>query len=193
MNQKIKTIPLIGYSNRLSVRPGEVISFKVSSESKSNFNASLFRSFSSDPNPCGQGINEEKADQFFSPKSFKSRKQDHFPGSYAISSKELKFSTNNNFKIDVNFFNTLKNNSIQTLFNVDCLSIYISKSFKISCRFYDQIIQLPKIIKIRNWYKIELEFNSLEKTLTLKQTDIKNSSLEFKQKIKLKLCYSKFP
>ena len=185
MNQKIKTIPLIGYCNRLSVRPGEVISFKVSSESKSNFNASLFRSFSSDPNPSGQGINEEKADQFFSPKSFKSRKQDHFPGSYAISSKELKFSTNNNFKIDVNFFNTLKNNSIQTLFNVDCLSIYISKSFKISCRFYDQIIQLPKIIKIRNWYKIELEFNSLEKTLALKQTDIKNSSLEFKQKIKI--------
>ena len=77
MNQKIKTIPLIGYCNRLSVRPGEVISFKVSSESKSNFNASLFRSFSSDPNPCGQGINEEKADQFFSPKSFKSRK--HLP------------------------------------------------------------------------------------------------------------------
>mgnify|MGYP003328281515 CR=1 FL=1 len=69
MNQKIKTIPLIGYCNRLSVRPGEVISFKVSSESKSNFNASLFRSFSSDPNPSGQGINEEKADQFFSTKS----------------------------------------------------------------------------------------------------------------------------
>ena len=116
MNQKIKTIPLIGYCDRLSVRPGDVISFKVSSESKSNYNANLFRSFSSDPNPNGQGIQEEKADKFFSPKSFRSRKQNHFPGSYAISSKELKFSTNHSFKIDINFLSTLNNKNIQTLF-----------------------------------------------------------------------------
>jgi len=89
LSNYIKTIPLIGYCDRLSVRPNEEISFKVSSECKSDFNASLYRSFSSDPNPNGPGIQEEKADNFFSQKSFKSIKQDYCPGSYAISSTKL--------------------------------------------------------------------------------------------------------
>ena len=109
MGNNIKTIPLIGYCDRLSVRPNEEISFKVSSECKSDFNASLYRSFSSDPNPNGPGIQEEKADNFFSQKSFKSIKQDYCPGSYAISSTKLNIDIKNNFKINIGFFSTLEN------------------------------------------------------------------------------------
>ena len=65
MTQKLKTIPLIGYSDRLSVRPEETISFKVSSENSASYTASLFRSYSSDPNPKGVGIFEESAEKFF--------------------------------------------------------------------------------------------------------------------------------
>mgnify|MGYP003996795153 FL=1 len=51
-------IPLIGYSDRLSGRPGDTISFKVSSISAEPFEAELFRSISADPNPAGPGVIE---------------------------------------------------------------------------------------------------------------------------------------
>ena len=37
----MKSIPLVGYSDKLSLRPGETVSFKVSSTLKKPFIASL--------------------------------------------------------------------------------------------------------------------------------------------------------
>ena len=183
MSNYIKTIPLIGYCDRLSVRPNEEISFKVSSECKSDFNASLYRSFSSDPNPNGPGIQEEKADNFFSQKSFKSIKQDYYPGSYAISSTKLNIDIKNNFKINIGFFSTLENKKKQTLFEVDGLRIYIDKNYKLSLNFYGQNLSLQKKIRIRNWYNIELEFNALKKSITLSQSDINKKISDIKNQI----------
>ena len=104
MTQKLKTIPLIGYSDRLSVRPEETISFKVSSENSASYTASLFRSYSSDPNPKGVGIFEESAEQFFPAQSFKSRKQKHYPGSYAISKDQVLLPINTSFKLSIDVF-----------------------------------------------------------------------------------------
>ena len=86
------SIPLLGYSDKLSLRPNEIISFKVSSTLKSSFIAYLKRSISADPNPKGIGIIEEDASKFFKTTSFKSRKQNFNPGSYALSEKSLKIS-----------------------------------------------------------------------------------------------------
>ena len=66
MIEENKNIPLVGYANRLSVRPKETISFKVSSELKSDYSVDLYRSISADPNPEGIGIKEEKVDNYFS-------------------------------------------------------------------------------------------------------------------------------
>ena len=81
----MKTVPLVGYSDKLSGRPGERINFMVSSEHKGDFTAELFRSISADPNPQGLGVVEQSCDEFFPKKSFLSRKQAFHPGSYAIS------------------------------------------------------------------------------------------------------------
>ena len=59
-----KTIPLIGYSDRFSGRPGEKINFKVSSDNKSPFKASLFKCISADPNPKGMGIIEKSEKKY---------------------------------------------------------------------------------------------------------------------------------
>ena len=48
-------IPLIGYANKLTVRPNETIDFKVSSSSSQPFHASLVRIICADPNPNGPG------------------------------------------------------------------------------------------------------------------------------------------
>ena len=51
--------PLLGYADRLSVRPGETVGVKVSCTLPDTFNASLVRIISADPNPSGPGIIEE--------------------------------------------------------------------------------------------------------------------------------------
>ena len=51
-------IPLIGYPDRLSVRPGEALAFKVSSACDAPYGAELIRVISADPNPAGAGIRD---------------------------------------------------------------------------------------------------------------------------------------
>ena len=53
-------IPLIGYADRLSLRPGETINFKVSCSSADPYEARLVRIICGDPNPDGPGIKEEE-------------------------------------------------------------------------------------------------------------------------------------
>lgn len=50
-------IPLIGYTDKLSCRPGETIEVKVSSTSEAPYHAELVRIISGDPNPDGPGMN----------------------------------------------------------------------------------------------------------------------------------------
>ena len=76
------TIALIGYADRWSARPGETISFKVSSRSAEPFQARLVRVISGDPNPAGPGIKEEAVASTFEG-SWPSRAQDAQLGSYA--------------------------------------------------------------------------------------------------------------
>ncbi len=74
-------IPLIGYGHRLSVRPGETIEFKISSQGPEPFEASLVRVISADPNPAGPGMLEEPVDAAFAG-SYPSRVQPVHRGSH---------------------------------------------------------------------------------------------------------------
>ena len=84
MTTNSKDLPLLGYVDRLSARPGDTLSFKVSSLSDKPFKARLTRSISADPNPEGVGIIEEDASEFFPSQSFASRYQSFSPGSYGL-------------------------------------------------------------------------------------------------------------
>ena len=75
-------IPLIGYGDRLSVRPGETIEFKVSSKKPAAFEASLVRIVCADPNPAGPGIQEATVAADFAG-SYPSRAQAIAQGSHA--------------------------------------------------------------------------------------------------------------
>ena len=83
-------IPLVGYSDRLSARPGETIAFKVSSHLDAPYDAHLVRIISADPNPEGPGIVEEDLSAIFAA-SYASRAQPFAPGSYARSDTEARF------------------------------------------------------------------------------------------------------
>ena len=74
-------IPLIGYVDRLSARPGDRLEFKVSSTGQEPFEARLIRIACADPNPDGPGIiHEEIASEFDG--NYPSRSQHYDLGSY---------------------------------------------------------------------------------------------------------------
>ncbi|MEC8173957.1 MAG: N,N-dimethylformamidase beta subunit family domain-containing protein [Pseudomonadota bacterium] len=75
-------IPLIGYSDRLSVRPGDTIAFKVSCTSPEPYEAKLVRITCGDPNPAGPGIKENEVPADFTGQ-YPSRAQNINLGSYA--------------------------------------------------------------------------------------------------------------
>ena len=59
------TAPLIGYADRISVRAGEKIAFKVSSEGPGPYNAMLVRIVRGDPNPGGPPPKLEDMSELF--------------------------------------------------------------------------------------------------------------------------------
>lgn len=77
------TAPLTGYANRVSVRAGETIAFKVSSHGPGPYAASLVRIVRGDPNPAGPVPKLEDHSEVFDGR-FPSRIQHAWPGSYAI-------------------------------------------------------------------------------------------------------------
>ena len=77
------TPPLLGYADRLSVRPGETVAVKVSCTLEEDFSASLVRIICADPNPSGPGIIEESVPANFAA-SYPARLQPFTPGSCAL-------------------------------------------------------------------------------------------------------------
>ena len=53
-------LPLTGYADRLSVRPGETIRFHIASATAANVETGIVRVISADPNPDGMGIRVEQ-------------------------------------------------------------------------------------------------------------------------------------
>ncbi len=75
-------LPIAGYADRLSVRPGETIAFKVSSKLEGPYEARLVRVICGDANPAGPGLKEEPVAADFAG-SYPSRTQAIPMGSYA--------------------------------------------------------------------------------------------------------------
>lgn len=76
-------LPLTGYTDRLSARPGEALSFKISSSGPDPFEARLVRVVSADPNPAGPGLIEHDLSDLYRA-SHASVAQKATPGSYAV-------------------------------------------------------------------------------------------------------------
>ena len=107
-------IPLIGYSDRLSVAPGERIEFKVSSALDKPYEAGLVRIRCGDPNPDGPGIKEQSLDAAFSG-SYPSRFQPIFCGSYARVAEHSSLTLSGSFTLSARIWPTLPGKTAQGL------------------------------------------------------------------------------
>ncbi|MDP1752565.1 MAG: hypothetical protein Q8L22_24210, partial [Reyranella sp.] len=77
------TAPLTGYADKISVRVGEKIAFKISSVGPSPYNATLVKIVRGDPNPDGPPPKFEDLSELFDGR-FASRVQHAWPGSYGL-------------------------------------------------------------------------------------------------------------
>ena len=167
------SIPLVGYSDKISLRSEETISFKVSSSLKNPFKASLKRSISADPNPKSIGIIEEDASKYFDTTLVKSRIQDFDPGSYAITKKLLKIKIKKELNINIKIFPTLNVKRKQTILAYDNIELYIDANGKLSFSLGKEIISIDEHLLLRSWYNVNVKI-SLKGKVTLTQKLIKN-------------------
>ena len=148
-------LPLLGYVEQWSARPGEQLDFKVSSTSKAAFKAKLFRSISADPNPAGMGIVEE-ASEYFSERTVTSRQQSFYPGSYGIAQDEISASSSVGLKFTVNMYPTLINAKKQTVFQIGEHELLLDERGVLCWRIADQLLATESPLKIRCWYSVEV-------------------------------------
>ena len=73
---------IVGYSDRLSVGPGDTITFMVSCVAP-EYEASLVRLRHGDPNPAGPGTREQPVKSAFDGR-YPGREQPLRPGSYGV-------------------------------------------------------------------------------------------------------------
>ena len=148
---------IAGYSDKLSARPSETITFFVSSHAVSDFKATLHRSISADPNPDGPGIVEEDASIYFKSSSFASRYQGFTPGSFAQSTTDLRAEINADLVIKLWFMPTVLVAADQTLFAWGHVSIILDPQGIITAKLPGGMsVSTTVEVKCSQWYSLEL-------------------------------------
>jgi N,N-dimethylformamidase len=108
------TAQLIGYADRISVRAGETIAFKISSHGTGPFSASLVRIVCGDPNPSGTGTIFEDQSSVFAGR-YPSKVQHARPGSYAIVEGAAKIALPQAVSVEALIWPTLPTDGAQTV------------------------------------------------------------------------------
>jgi N,N-dimethylformamidase len=87
-----------GYSDKISVRPGETISFMVTSHGNEPYDSSLVRIVHGDNNPAGPGVKIEKAGSAIDGRR-SGRRQELLAGSYAVVPGDPRLSVTGSFSV----------------------------------------------------------------------------------------------
>jgi len=147
----MKTVSLLGYTNKLSGRPGDEIDFKVSNQSKSLIKAQLFRSISADPNPKGAGIVEESCDTIFPVQTFIGQNQLFFPGSYGKTAHPISINAKAELKLALSVWPTQYCAHNQTLLGIGETELFINQHGHVELLFGDHVVTTPKPLILRHW------------------------------------------
>ncbi len=150
----MQTVPLIGYSNKLSGRPGDQIDFMVSCQSDAPYQAQLFRSVSADPNPAGTGVVEHACETFFPDQSFPSRHQSFYPGSHLVSNTPLDLTAQRMIAFTVLMYPTLQTEAAQTLLAFGRFALELNPKGGITLRAGEASVSTPDGAVLRHWSRV---------------------------------------
>ncbi len=170
-------IPLLGYSDRLSGRPGDEIAFKVSSEAREPFHASLVRVICADPNPAGPGLQIKDVDLSFGGE-FPSRSQPFDPGSHAVIPLDGRFQSDYGISISATIWPTTPQKVRQGI--VSCgnserkpvLSLCLDRAaltvaVQLSANQERLITCRSEPIKARRWYRVWASYDAGNGTVSV--------------------------
>ena len=181
MNQNADLrVPLAGYSNRLSVRPGESIAFKVSAESAGGrdtpkdkkISSWLTRSICADPNPAGPGIVERDASAWYAAAEHTAVTQKIQAGSCAVSSEFTLPESTATLQLGATVFATHLNGTRQCIMSFGSLIVAIDETNRIQVSLGDHIVASEEAIIERRWLKAQATIICTESSATL-ELDLK--------------------
>ncbi len=166
-------IPLIGYTDRLSGRPGDSIEFKVSSIAHEPFTAQLFRSISADPNPAGPGIIERPVPSSMDGNSYPSRRQPIHAGSYAIADSDIP-GADNGFRLSALIWPTLPLKGSQAILSCGDITLLVDETGALAAWAGGRQVASGEALHTRAWYRVSLTYEGASGTLTVSQEPLKN-------------------
>jgi len=133
-------VPLAGYVDRLSARPGDTLAFKVSSISDTPYTVQLVRSVCADPNP-----------------------QPFYPGSYGIGQSAVSAQldgTQTPITLSATIFSTQRCSRTQTVVSIGAVDLYLDEQSCVCLRVGDNQLSTNKPILLRHWYCIEANISA---------------------------------
>jgi N,N-dimethylformamidase len=164
----VDPIPLLGYADKLSGRPGDVISFKVSSHLAEDYEARLMRVISADPNPDGPGMIEEAVDAAFAG-PHTSREQPFYPGSYIRIERPLTLAGAP--ALEAVIWPTLINGREQVVLEVGEMALMVMGDGSLGGRLGPHMFSTGARMKLRHWYRVRFSYDSTDKQIVLAQQE----------------------
>lgn len=178
-------IPLLGYANRLSGRPGDEIEFKVSSTFTEPYEADLIRVTCADPNPEGPGIRYEEVPASFTGR-YPSRAQEYQVGSYVKITHNGGIAVTESFTLVAAIWPTMAGRGEQVIFDgydpgvQKGIALYLDHGGSLCGRVgsLEGPLELSATQPLRNknWYRIWLTYDAEKELLEVGQVRVKGGT-----------------
>ncbi|OSQ58655.1 N,N-dimethylformamidase large subunit [Marivita cryptomonadis] len=155
MSELPRDLPIAGYVEQLSGRPGEALEFKVSSISNKPFTARLFRSICADPNPDGPGIVEEDASEYFATQEFASTHRPFFPGSYGVAAGDVSENAEAAIVFSATIYPTQRSERAQTVLGCGEFDLCLDPQGAACFQAGATKVSTNAPLKLRQWHRVE--------------------------------------
>ncbi len=170
---------ILGYSDKISVRPGDTISFMVSSEEGADYQARIVRVIHGDTSPEGPGYKEEAIATSVDG-TYEGRRQEVLAGSYIVVPDHRLFGTLSSFTLQAMVWPTLPGKGAQTLIarqdaaSGSGVSLGINEEGCLSVTLGDgkggsETLSSGKAMVAREWYLAAVTFDAESGRLALLQ------------------------
>ena len=172
-------LKIVGYADRMSVRPGEKIRFMISCDGPKTYRADVVRIINGDLNPAGSGYKEEVLKSPLSG-THRGRKQPIHAGSYALVASRPSVDSLPSFTVQAMIWPTTPDKREQTLIakwserSKSGFQLMIDESGAVALKLGDgkgkmEVIATRKALLKREWYFVGASFDAKTKKVVVYQ------------------------
>lgn len=172
-------LPIAGYADRLSVRPGETVAFKVSSQLEGTYAARLVRIICADANPAGPGLKEEAVAAVIEG-SYPARAQPIHLGSYAQIDRPADLSAASALTFTAMVWPTTPGNGrrqgILSAYDPDTrlgFALALAEDGSVEAHLGSHRVKTRVPLTVRHWHRIWASFDRATGLLRVGQTPIR--------------------